>query len=216
MGFSNSDVSALKANSGQFYQFQVQNDPFAYYPLALFASAEWYAQCDDFYFDASMSVGQALTYQWSCSNNDALNGLLRTKSTSTVKIFHAQLPQDSTVFQISLVVQDFAGRASSPLIRSVTRKAVAIPVMTSIGPTSYVVEPSQSVEARVSASFSSCNSASETLVFSWEQGVSSSGVLAPFIASGSILYIPPYALDAGTVRLYHNYYFANYCFLLPT
>uniref|UniRef100_A0A7S0MAX3 GAIN-B domain-containing protein n=1 Tax=Cryptomonas curvata TaxID=233186 RepID=A0A7S0MAX3_9CRYP len=159
--------------------------------------------CSPLTLYASGVSPRELTFQWSCSNDQKLDDVLRNLSPSTI----IQLPQgtpDMTtldkVYIISVTATDFLGTRSSPATIEVLKKGTAAPNVV-FWPQSLVIFSNQPALLSSVAQFSQCPVPQDDLRFTWRfvTGTALSSSVQRLVRSWSSpqVFLPPNSLDAG-------------------
>ena len=107
----------------------VLNDNSAAAPEAALVGGTSLGFCDPLSLDAAASKGARITYQWRCLNDDNLNEILKSVSSSKISIAPSDISKKDFAFKIAVSVTDFGGTVSTQKVIDVYRSSSPLPII---------------------------------------------------------------------------------------
>jgi hypothetical protein len=194
--------------------FPLSAPDFAIAPTVTVSGSNEIDPCSDLKLRAIAASPRPLMFAWSCRNDDALNEVLRSVTTSVVYLNGGtqEMQAMDKTYEIAVVAINFLGVSSAPVVFPVLKKSSPAPLLSFVPPTLSMFQDESSL-VKVVAIFSKCPIEKGKLIFSWSLMSGPLGSTVDpgiFSVSGSQLFVPSGVLQAGhTYTLRVNAYMDN-------
>jgi hypothetical protein len=194
--------------------FPLSAPDFAIAPTVTVSGSNEIDPCSDLKLRAIAASPRPLMFAWSCRNDDTLNKVLRSVTTSIVYLNAGtqEMQAMDKTYEIAVVAINFLGVSSAPVVFPVLKKSSPAPLLSFVPPTLSMFRDESSL-VKVVATFSKCPIEKGKLMFSWSLMSGPLGSTVDpeiFSVSGSQLFVPSGVLEAGhTYILRVNAYMDN-------
>jgi hypothetical protein len=195
-------------------RFPLSAPDFAIAPTVTVSGSNEIDPCSDLKLRAIAASPRPLMFAWSCRNDDTLNKVLRSVTTSIVYLNAGtqEMQAMDKTYEIAVVAINFLGVSSAPVVFPVLKKSSPAPLLSFVPPTLSMFRDESSL-VKVVATFSKCPIEKGKLMFSWSLMSGPLGSTVDpeiFSVSGSQLFVPSGVLEAGhTYILRVNAYMDN-------
>jgi hypothetical protein len=201
-GNRNSSSLAAAALAMGSSSIEVIDDIDALKPTAVITGQSEIGICDDLSLDGSGSMGNRLSYSWSCSNDALLSQLLAAEQGKRIDLSAGKLFSQDFTYAVTLTVTDFMGKMSTTTTFPVFRSSQAVPKILIKGSSNIDASPDTQVQVEALADFSSCTQQAQ-LEFLWSQDASNEEIFpvddTSWTAKGAMLIVKAGAMTSGRV-----------------